>query len=280
MSLLGTWLFPGLVLNHCHWLHHQIHRVGLWSCLCCCCSLCCCRHMTQCKAVRPGGKDIYPTPCNPCHCSRDGWCLWLEVEHIVSHRVCAPVIHLLLWPIHDLHGSLPLALQHGFEAMLLPGTVPSSHAAWRRCLFVSCWRQCIPQLINYKRVVVLAPLTIQQQYIIISEQCPVRCSVKMIHQTVGQRRCALPTLWRLYACQYWRTRWWYHTRLMDGQQGDMNLPCCQAFQRLCRWECIAPEWQFSKRDQHACRLYQPEAVCHSNRAEAPGRLYHHSGRWP
>ena len=36
----------------------------------------------------------------------------------------------------------------------------------------------------------------------------------------------------------------------------------------------------SKRDQHACRLHQPEAFCHSNKTEARGRLYHHSGRWP
>ena len=44
-----SWFSP-----HRHWLHHQIHRAGLCSCLG---SLCYCRRMTQCKAVRPGGKD-------------------------------------------------------------------------------------------------------------------------------------------------------------------------------------------------------------------------------
>ena len=194
--MAASWFSP-----HCHWHHHQIHCAVLWNCLD---SLCCCRRMTQCKVVWPGGKDIYPTPFNPCHCSRDGWCLWLQVEHIVSHWGCAPGIHLLLWPIHGLQGPLPLALQHGFEAISLPGTVPSwlleGVLCWWQhgCLFVGWWIQCIPQLI--RRVAVLAPLTIQQQYIIISKQCPVRCSVKTIHQTqiaVGQSRCALPTLWRL-----------------------------------------------------------------------------------
>ena len=42
-----------------------------------------------------------------------------------SHRGCVPGLHLLLWLIHGLQGHLPLALQHGFEVISLPGTVPS-----------------------------------------------------------------------------------------------------------------------------------------------------------
>ena len=154
-----SWFCP-----HCHWLHHQIHRAVLWNCLG---SLCYCRRMTQCEAVRPGGKDIYTTPCNPCHCSRDGWCLWLWVEHIVSHRVCAPGIHLLLWSIHDLQVpsfwlcNMALKPYHCLEQcphdMLLEGVL----CWWQHgCLFVGCWSQCITQLI--KRVAVLSPLSIQQ----------------------------------------------------------------------------------------------------------------------
>ena len=63
--------------------------------------------------------------------------------------------------MHDLQVPLRLALQHGFEAISLPGAVPSSvDGSMSACLSVveaSAYR--------IKRAAVLSPLSIQQLYI-------------------------------------------------------------------------------------------------------------------